>query len=153
MAQIAINNRNSIFLDANEQIAIVSNLSGSYPGTNINPTNSSGEASRQHVLERLSTWQGEDWINRLFGIPYTNLFEDSLNLNFFLTDFQRNILQCFGIISILNFTWRFGEPGALSARQTRELYIEFSVESTSGQLSFSTNLNSNASITDTRVNL
>ena len=161
MSQIAINTRNSIFLDGNGQIAIVSNRANSYPDgayENLPPVsaNSTGEATRQDVLERLSTWQGEDWINRLFGIPYTNLFEDRINLTYFLTDLQRNILQCFGVVSLLDFTWSFGEGNEVSdlaARQSRDLNVEFSIQSTSGQLDFSTTFPTNGQVIDRRINI
>lgn len=129
---------------------------GAKPGFPPAITNSTGEATRQDILERLSTWQGEDWINRLFGIPYTSLFQDRINITYFLTDLQRNILQCFGVVSLLDFTWEFGEGdevSELAARQSRDLTVEFRVQSTSGQLSFSTNFPTNGSIEDRRINI
>lgn len=154
MSQIAINSKNSIFLDGNGQIAFVTNKANSYPASAQEPTNARGEATRQAILERLATWQGEDYINRLFGIPYINLFYDAININFFLVALQRNILQCFGVVNLQSFTWGFGDdalnnnattistdltPDDLRDRQSRVLIIEFTVHSTDGELNFTSN--------------
>lgn len=155
MSQIAINSKNSIFLDGDGQIAIVTNKARSYPASSENPSNNRGEATRQAILERLSTWQGEDWINRLFGLPYPNLLANSINLNFFLIALQRNILQCFGVVNLVSFTWGFGDeaiinnasglstrldPDEFRDRQSRMLVVEFTVHSTDGELNFVSNM-------------
>ena len=105
MSQIAINEKNSLYLDSEGNIAIARNE----------------EATRQDILTRLATYQGEDYINKLFGIPYFSLLKKQVNVNYFIAIVQQNVLQCFNVVSFDRFTWDFD-------RQARVLNIYFTVK-------------------------
>lgn len=105
MSQISINSENSVYLNDDGILAIATGA----------------EASRQDIMERIATWQGEDYLNRLFGLKYSSLLNEDINVNYFITDFQRNVLECFNVVNFNSFSWEI-----LSG--TRELRILFSVQ-------------------------